>query len=86
MDINQKFKIYLAAKKMTLKKFSELVGKNSTYLSSVMNGRIFPGKKLIDKIEEVTERKIKFLDFMRCKKIKNKELHGNQDEEEEQKG
>lgn len=83
MDINQKFKIFLAEKKLTLKMFSEMVDKNSTYISSVMNGRIFPGRKLIEKIEEITGKKIKYADFVRSENLRNKKSDCDHDEEKE---
>ena len=68
---------------MTAKEFSEKIGKHRGYVSQVMRGHIFPGKKLIEIIQEATGYAIRRSDFVRCKNKTQKELDRQQKQENE---
>lgn len=79
MDLNKKFKIFLIEKEITLKQFCELIGMSYTYISAIMNGRMFPGQNTIDLIEKLTDGKIRYRDFVKSEN--KKDLSKNQKHE-----
>ncbi len=78
MELSKKFKYYFLKNNITMREFADKVGVHKVYLCRIVNGHLFPGKKLLEEIEAKSGKEIKKSDFVKAWKLKK--LANNLDE------
>lgn len=70
-----RLKVYLAIIDMTLKDFCKIAETDTTYINAIVGGRMRPGKRLSQDVEDITNGKVKLIEeFERAKLKIEKEL------------
>jgi transcriptional regulator with XRE-family HTH domain len=62
-----KLKTYLAEEEIEVKEFAEKINYSRGHLSSVMNGKLNPGKKFIQAVAKETNGLVSAKDFIKKK-------------------